>query len=305
MADVTVIEIISRLHSTKPISQNPWRTQPILNCKPSKYFVFIEVASALIEIIGGNVFYADYSLCSTQRFIRKLHDFEDHNRDPINLLHTFEYSSDPDEKTRHLENGPAIETNRRAIAIHFATRKADSLFAVLCFNVKDLNLKNDKEYKDCVILTEMYLSDHRENTNKLATKIIECLAIASVSTNAYLTFFMGDKSHKASHLGDIMTDIKDRITPEVIPNIKDRSIYMVRLSRMFLGLVFDRIYLNEFLAAFGIPDRSANSNIILADKLLMLGCCHTRIHQINRDTRRNKQFMFMASLVNVFAEDPV
>jgi hypothetical protein len=268
-----------------------------------KYFVFVEVLSLLFDIVGGDVYFADYTLFSSRTFLDEIQKLRTWNKTQIDPNLIANYSMDQTDEGDIIGTRKFEVENRRVVAIGFNTNNGETLFATLVFVVKDIHLHSNVTYKGCTILTEMYLSFKPVCGNTLPKKIIDILIMASICTNTHLIFWMPFEDYIVGPLSDTVNEISQRLLTK-ISNKYNRPIYMVGLSRQYIGLVFDRIYTQDILGLFQLTDTGDNVFIPLSEKILAVASCYTKRHAINKDDTITKQFIYAASLLHVFAEDP-
>jgi hypothetical protein len=263
--------------------------------------VFVEVLSLLFDIVGGDAYFADYTLFSSRTFLDEIHNLKSCNGALIqpNLLAS--YSMDQTDENDIIQMRRFENENRRVVALAFHTNNGEILFVTLVFMIRDIHLINNITYDGCVILTEMYLS-FKPIHNNLPKKIIDILITASICTNTHLIFWMPYEDFVVCPLNDTVRDVSQRLLTK-IPNKDNRQIYMVGLSRQYFGLVLDRIYMQEFLSVFKSNDLGENLFIPVSEKILAVASCYTKRHAINKDSTITKQFIYTASLLHVFAED--
>jgi hypothetical protein len=173
----------------------------------------------------------------------------------------------------------------------------------ICFTVSDIYLKPFAKYPQCVCITEIYAQKSIKFDSSLLKRVIECLTIASVATNSYLTFFMSKRLHDNSKLARFMTDITDRSKSNDLRPYNKECLYMVRPTRAYLGLLLDHEYLHEFRAALQLENMSYQDIVDASDKLLLMGYCQVPRHAFTADSPKFKQFAYIHSLLAVFNED--
>jgi hypothetical protein len=111
-----------------------------------KYFVFVEVLSLLFDIIGGDAYFADYTLFSSRTFLDEIHKLKTCNGAQIqpNLLAS--YSIDQTDEDDIVYTRKFETENRRVVALAFNTNNGDTLFVTLVFMIKDIHLINNITY---------------------------------------------------------------------------------------------------------------------------------------------------------------
>jgi hypothetical protein len=142
-------------------------------------------------------------------------------------------------------------------------------------------------------------------TKKILVKLYDCLILASILSNSYLTFHLKDTIYNNSKLKDALSNITKRsiTSPFNILSADGRDVYMVRFTRFYLPMMLDLPYLHELSAILGATPSNPKKLNYPSDVLLSLICCESLKNRISLEDPTLKQFTYATSLACVFAED--
>jgi hypothetical protein len=255
-------------------------------------------------MLGAAPFFADYSVENSEHFILGIPNYTDENGAKLKFK-LVEPLSVVQEKPASLfsRHFPATE-GRRALGLSFTTTNSTIEHFVICFTSTDIHFSKNRRYNQCVCITEFYRQRNFSSNSKLMKRILECLVIASVATNSYLTFHMPPRLFNSTILQKYTTDISGRVKGGHTQEDSSRKLYMVRPTRTFLGMMLDHEYLHEIRSALQMKTTDVDDIIDVADKLLLMGFCQAARHTITVDSAEIKQIAYLHSLINVFVEDP-